>query len=69
MNLTLDQILKMIAGGAEIARKLGGGGDVSAGATIAQDIIAVIQAGVAALESHTGQPIDLAQLHRVEPVA
>lgn len=67
MNPTLTNLLGVLELGASITMKVAGG-DVAAGAGIADGILSMIQKAMAAYQSHTGQPIDLALLLPSDPL-
>lgn len=63
-----DEILAIAEEAANLAAVIPNP-EVQAGDAIAQGLLGIIQKCVTAYESHTGQPIDVSQLHRIEPVA
>lgn len=65
---TLNNVLSIITEAAQVAQ-LYPSGDVQAGAAIASGLLSLVQKGVAAYEQHTGQPIDLSALHKIDPIA
>lgn len=65
---TLDNVLEIITAAANVA-KLVPNPEVQAGSAIASGLLLLVQKGVAAYEAHTGQAIDLSQLHKIEPIA
>lgn len=70
---TLQQVLALLAaaaGAAQAIAPLTGpeAPAVAAGGAIAAQLLAIAEKAVAAYESHTGQPIDLSALHKIEPI-
>lgn len=63
----LDEILSILRIGAGVAQSINNK-DVQGGAMIAGAWLLIVQKSVAALEAHTGKPVDLALLHPIEPL-
>lgn len=64
LNAALDGVLAVLSSpiGAAINPA------VPAGAMALSKLLKVLQAGVAAHEAATGEPLDLSKLHRIEPL-
>ena len=64
LTATLDATLAVLASPAGAAINPA----VPAGAAVLAKLLRVIQAGVAAHEAATGEPLDLSKLHQIEPL-
>jgi hypothetical protein len=64
----LNEILAILAIGANVAQTVPNA-DVQAGSAIAAALLQIAQKSIGAYEAQTGQPIDLALLHPIDPVA
>ena len=68
VGAVLQEILGILAIGAQTAATVAGGGEVAAGANIATALITIAQKAIAAHEAQTGQPIDPTLLKPFTPL-
>jgi len=67
--MTLDQILAFLEGTAAAVGTIGTPGTpIGQGAILADYLLKIAQAAVKAHEATTGKPLDLNQLHHIDPV-